>query len=114
MPDLIAIQIPRPRVREGSAFTATVYFRDRATKAADAPDAIKYRIDNLTTGEAVQDWTSVSPAANVSISITAIHNAIRAQCNRSEKVQLTVAADPDTSGQVRESIAWEVQNIRGF
>lgn len=114
MVDQVAITIPRPKVREGSAFTATAYFRDRATQAASAPAAVKYRIDNLTSGEVIADWASVSAAANVSISITASHNAIRSQCNRAERLQLTVAADPDTATQVRESVEWQVENIRGF
>lgn len=112
MPDQIAIQIPRPAVREGSAFTATAYFRTRATQAADAPSSIKYRLDNLTTCETVLDWTTVAAAANVSIAITATQNAIRSNCNRSERMQLTVASNPDTSTQVRETVEWDVTNIR--
>lgn len=112
MPDQIAIQIPRPTVREGSAFTATAYFRNRATLAADAPSAIKYRLDNLTACETVLDWTTVTPAANVSIAITADQNAIRARCNPTERMQLTVASNPDTATQVRETVEWDVMNIR--
>lgn len=114
MTDQIAIQIPRPRVKEGSAFTATAYFRDRATAAADAPTAVKYRVDCLTTGKVLADWTTVSAAASVSIPLTATHNAIQSQCNRYEVRQLTVAADPDTAEQARESVTYEVENIRGF
>lgn len=109
--DTVAIQIPRPRVREGSAFVATAYFREAG--AAVTPTNVQYRIDNLTTGETVQDWASVSAAANVSISVTSTHNAIRAQCNRIEKLQLTVDADHGLSTQVRESTTYEVENVRG-
>ncbi|HEX7114975.1 MAG TPA: hypothetical protein VF193_07570 [Steroidobacter sp.] len=114
MTDQVEIHIPRPRVQEGSAFTATAYFRDRATSAASAPSTVKYRIDNLTTGDVEQDWTSVSAGASVSISVTATHNAIRSPCNTVELKQLTVAANPDTETQVRQSIVYEVANIRGF
>ena len=112
MPDQIAIQIPRPSFREGSAFTATAYFRNRATQAADAPSSIKYRLDNLTTCETVLDWTTVSPAANVSIDITATQNAIRARCTTTERMQLTIASNPDAATQVRESVEWDVTDIR--
>jgi hypothetical protein len=112
MADTVSIQIPRPKVKEGSSFTATAYFR--ASGAASTPTNVYYRIDSLTTGENIADWTSVSAAGNVSISITATHNAIRNQCNRMEKLQLTVDADHDMSTQVRESVSWEVENVRGF
>lgn len=112
MVDVVAIQIPRPRVREGSSFTATAYFR--ASGAASTPTNVYYRLDNLTTEEVIADWTSVSAAGNVSVSVTATHNAIRSQCNPHERVQLTIDADHGLSTQVRESVIWEVENVRGF
>lgn len=112
MTDTVAIQIPRPRVKEGSAFTATAYFRDAG--AASTPTNVQYRIDNLTTGENIADWTTVAAAANVSISVTATHNAIRSQCNRAERLQLTVDADHGLATQVRESVVYEVENVHGF
>lgn len=108
----VYIQIPQPRTREGSSFTATARFRNGAT--AEAPTTAKYRIDCLTTGVVVADWTSLSAAASINIPITATHNAIQNQSNRSEQKQLTVASDPDTSTQTRESVVWRVENIRGF
>lgn len=112
MVDTVAIQIPRPRVNEGSSFTATAYFREAG--AESTPTNVHYRIDNLTTGEVVADWTSVAAAANVSISVTATHNAISVQCNRAEKRQLTVDADHDLATQVREAVVYEVENVRGI
>lgn len=109
--DIVAIQLPRPRVREGSAFVATAYFREAG--AAVTPTNVHYRIDNLTTGETVQDWASVSADSDVTINVTSTHNAIRAQCNRIEKLQLTVDADHGLATQVRESVAYEVENVRG-
>jgi hypothetical protein len=112
MTDTVAIQIPRTTVKEGSAFTATAYFREDGDEST--PTNVYYRLDNLTTGERIADWTSVSAAANVSISVTATHNAIRSQCNRFEKMQLTVAADHELATQIREAVSWEVENVRGF
>lgn len=112
MTDTVAIQIPKPSVSEGSAFTATAYFR--AAGEASTPTNVHYRLDNLTTGEVVLDWTSVSAASNVSITITSTQNAIRSQCNVVERMQLTVDADHDLSTQVRDSVVWDVINVRGF
>mgnify|MGYP000883576447 CR=1 FL=1 len=112
MPDQVAIQIPKPRVKEGSSFAATAYFR--ASGSASTPTNVYYRVDNLTTDEVVVDWTAIDPAGNVSIDITAAQNAISSQCNRTEKRQLTVSADHGLSTQVRESVGYEVENLRGF
>lgn len=114
MTDHVAIQIPRPSVAEGSAFTAKAYFRDRATQAASAPSAVKWRVDCLTTGEVISDWVSETPAASVDISITAGHNAIQCDDNDRERRQLTVAADPDTDTQCRAVATWMVTNLKGL
>ena len=111
--DVVAIQIPKPSYREGSAFTATAYFRTRSTGAAATPTNVYYRLDNLTTSTQLATWTSVSPAGNVSIAITATHNAIQDASNRTERVQLTVALDHGLSTQVHESRVWEVENLTG-
>lgn len=114
MADQVSITIPRPKVQEGSAFTATAYFRDRATAAASTPTNIRYRVDCLTTGTVLADWTTVSAASSATISITATHNAIKDSGNTTERKQLTVAADHGLSTQVRERAVWEVENNRAF
>jgi hypothetical protein len=111
MADTVAIQVPKPLVKEGSSFTATAYFR--ASGAASTPTNVYYRLDCLSTDTVLADWTSVSAAANVSISITAEHNAIQSQCNRREVKQLLVAADYGLSTQVIDSAIWEVENLHG-
>ena len=111
MPDAYAT-VPNPTVKEGSGFTATAYFRNGST--GEAPTTAKYRVDCLTTGKNLTGWTSLSVAESINISITATENAIQDQNNRTERKQLTVAADPDTSTQTRDSVLWEVENIRGL
>ena len=111
--DSVYIQLPKDRVKEGSAFTVTAYFRTRSTGAAATPTSIKYRIDNLTTQTELADWTTVSAAANVSISVTATHNAIQDSSNDTECVQLTVAMDFELATQVRETVTWAVVNLYG-
>lgn len=113
MADQIAIQLPRSQWKEGSAFTVTAYFRTRSTAAADTPTTIHYRLDCLSTGTELADWTSVSVAGNISISITGTHNAIQSDANRYEKKQLTIMADQDLSTQHRESVTWQVSNLYG-
>lgn len=111
MPDTY-IKIPFLKQQEGSSFTATAYFRN--ADAAEAPTTAKFRLDCLTTGKVLQDWTTLTPAASISISITATHNAIQNQSNRFEKKQLTVSSNHGTATQHRETAQWMVENIRGF
>ena len=111
MPE-VYINIPRLIQKEGSSFSATAFFRNG--QAASVPTTAKYRIDCLKTGKVLQDWTSLTVAVSIAIPITATHNAIQDQSNRYEKKQITVAADPDTATQVRESIVYKIENIRNF
>jgi hypothetical protein len=99
-------------VKEGSAFTATAYFRT----AGDAvvPTNAYYRIDNLTGGSVVKDWTSLTPASSISIAVTSTYDALNSQCNKTEKLQITVDADHGLSTQVRTTAEWLVENVRGF
>jgi hypothetical protein len=112
--DQIAIQIPEPRVKEGSAFTVTAYFRNRAASAAaTTPTSVQWRLDCLETGIQIADWTSVTAAANVSLSITGTHNAIQSEANKSERKQLTIMLDEGLSTQYRETAVWTVENLYG-
>lgn len=113
MTDQVVIQAPKTKWPEGSSFVATAYFRDRATSAADAPSTVKYRIDCLTTGRQVVDWTTASAAASVAISITATHNAILNDCNAYETKQLTVAGDFEAADQSKGTYTWRVENLYG-
>ena len=106
------IRLPEPRVHERSSFTATAYFRDGT--AADTPTTVHYRIDDITTGTAVVDWTSVTPGTSVSISVTSDENRIIGQANYRERRQLVVSADKGTSTETRDVVQYFVENTRGF
>lgn len=114
MTDQVAISIPRLRVNEGQAFTATAYFRTRSTAAAGTPTSVKYRVDCLTTQTELADWTSVTPSTSASIAITATHNAIQSDSNVTERKQLTVASDYGLATQAIESVTWEVLNLDSY
>lgn len=106
------INIPRPKVQEGSSFSATAHFRNG--DASEVPTTASYRIDCISTGKVLQDWTALTPAASISIPITSTHNEIQDSYNKNEKKQLTVSADVDLSTQTRDVRTWKVINIRGF
>lgn len=111
MADQIEIQIPETNWDEGSAFTATAYYRTRSTAAASTPTTARYRIDCLETGTIVQDWATLTPASSISISITPTHTKIQNENHDYERKRLTVDADNGLSTQHRGSIVFRVRNL---
>jgi len=97
---------------EKSAVTVGANFRSGG--AAAVPTTVHYRVDNLTTKTNIVDWTSVTPAASVSISITPAQNTITSNCNPWERRQVTFAADKDTATETRDIVEYKLMNIGGF
>lgn len=114
MADQISILLPKTRVDEGSSFDVTVNFRDRATASASTPTTVDYRIYNKTESKLLRDWTSVSPASQVTITLTPEMTRILSEVNASEKYDIIVAADKWTSNEVIDSAGYQVRNIDGY
>jgi len=112
----VHVKIPHPDINEGNSFTATAYFRNASTGAAEAPTTnVKYRLDNVSTGQQILDWTSATPASEVSISITSAHNKILSrQAHKQEIVQLVVAADRGETSANYSTIQWKINNVFGY
>ena len=114
MADRVEIRIPDFIFNEGSSFTATVNFRDRASQAASTPTTIHYRIDCLSTGTTIVDWTAVSsPAGEKSISVTGDNSAIINGDKKTELKQLTVQADRGLTTQSTGRVLYRVRNLDG-
>lgn len=111
--DLIEIRFPRTEVIEKSSMTVTVNFRTHSTGAASTPTTIHYRVDCLSTEQAVTEWTSVSAAAEVEIVLTPTESSILDSSNEWERKQLTVKIDSGLSTQVLQARQWRVKNIYG-
>lgn len=76
-----------------------------------APTALQYRIDDAVTGEEILPWTNLTPAAQVTITVTPEQNRILNRMNRVEERQLTLRGDNEaTLGQ----IVWQVERVRGL
>ncbi len=112
--DQIEIVIPKTTWQEGSAFIAVAYFRLRSTASGVTPTTARYRIDGLSTGTTILDWTSLTPATSNSISITGAQNKIQNDRLRGETKQLTVEADNGLDTQYRAKITWRVNNLYGI
>ena len=106
------IKIPKHEVQEDSSFTATVYFRDG--DASTVPTTARYRIDCHTTGKKLRDWTDLTPAASIEITITPDDNDIVSSSRREERRQITVETNTDLDTQTRQRAYWAVQSIAEF
>lgn len=114
MADQTEISIPKTRINERSGFTATARFRTRATAAASIPTTVHYMLYNLTTREIIKDWTSVTPAAEVSITIDAQLNKIQDETNSYERIEMLVAADKGLSTQSVDTAFYRIRNVGGI
>lgn len=103
----------RDRVKERSQHIVTAKFRDRAT-GSTTPTTVHYRLDCLATGIELKDWTSVSPASSVNITVTPTENAIQYDGSTKERKQLTVQTDRSLSTQFTETFEYDVVNVYGF
>lgn len=106
----VYIKIPRPIQNEKSSFVATAYFRDG--NASSTPSSARYRIDCLTTGKEIEDWTSLSPASSIDITVTSTDNAIQSDINDVERKQIIVEENTGSS-QHRSVARWDVLNQYG-
>lgn len=118
--DQIEIRLPKTQFDERSSFTADVDIKTRSTGLAATPTTIHYRIDNLSTRTAVADWTSVSPASSVEITVKSGENRITGGVNfvyggfpKWETLQLMVAIDQGLDTEVINAVHWRTHNLYG-
>lgn len=99
-----------PRIREGEAFRVTIRALT-ADLAASTPSTMRYRIDDLNQGNAVLDWTTLTPATSVNVIITAAQNAMRnGLCT--ERRQIVVEA-ADSDGPLRKTLDYDIIDLQG-
>lgn len=100
------------RYNEGQSATVNIVFQDDE-EALVVPTTLRYRIDCLTTGRTVRDWTTLTPASTVAIPITPSDNAILNTRNASERKQMVIQTDYGTDDQAVEYSEWIVKNLLG-
>jgi hypothetical protein len=96
---------------EGSSFSVKCGFLNYLDQATTMI-AVKYRIDCLTTGQTVRDWTSVTPSAAMEIAVAPADCVILNDRNKRERRQLTIVAndDGDTQFVDPDPLLWWVNN----
>lgn len=84
-------------------------------RVAAVPTTVEYRVDCLTTGGEVRDWTAVTPAAQaVTIILTADDTAILNDDNLSEHRRVTVTANRGLATTKTQIYQFWVQNLAAF
>ena len=77
------------------------------------PASADYRIDCLTSGSAIREWTSLTPATSVTIAVTGDDNRIVDSRHSRETRQLVVRyTDGSGNGQLSQA-QYRVDNLHG-
>lgn len=114
MTDQIVFFQRKDHVKEGSAHTISVSFRDRATAALTTPTSIKYKVTDLGSGDVVVDWTTVSADDEITLTLTPANNALRSQCEPYEVREVAVKADDGLSTQFIDTVSYRVENTQAY
>lgn len=108
--DQIVFSFPRDRINERSRLVVTARFRDRATDADVTPTNVRYRIDNLSTGAEILDWTVASTGTTVAIVTSPDNNECKIR-DEWQRNMLTVSADYGLSTQFNETFEYSIRNL---
>jgi hypothetical protein len=103
-------------VNESSAMTVRARFFNE-TGALVSPTTSRYLIRDVSNDRLVRDWTSLSPAATVDISVTATDNELYESARRNRKFErrvVTVQADTGTPTQRTDEIEYWVRDLAGL
>lgn len=97
---------------EGSSFRVTFTLYDEEGLPV-TPTSIKFRVDCLTTGTTLREWTPTVAAEEIVIDILPADNAIQRDRNRRERRQLTFVANDDEATQFvdPDPVQWWVNNV---
>jgi hypothetical protein len=97
-------------VKERTTAYLTVTFKDK-NGVAVAPNSASYRIDCLTSGQAVKAPTALAPASSIEITLTPADNAIRVATHVRETKRVTVSAIYGASDEVNDQYDYDVVNL---
>jgi hypothetical protein len=98
-------------VPEGSSVSFTVRLYEGATLTA--PTTLFYRVDDVTSGDNVLDWTTATATTTATISIAASLNVMVDEDRRVERKVLTVEANQGTATARNGSAYYDVVNVIG-
>jgi hypothetical protein len=97
---------------EGDSFTLrfSMYSEDRLPTT---PTTARYKIECLTNKRNIRNWTTLTVAQEIDISIEPDDNVILTEGSRVERRQMTVQTDYGTTTQNVFTREWDVRNLQG-
>ena len=100
-------------VREGSVCTIRArFFNDQKTPAV--PTTARYRLRDVTNNRTIVDWTDITPATSVVITVSPESNAIYRDNVAFQENALVVQADYGLSTQWTDEYRYQITNLRGY
>lgn len=100
-----------PELIAGQALQITVRTLN-ADLALTVPTALRYRVDDVISGQAIKEWTTVTPANPTTIVLGATYNAIRNTGRDFERRQIMIEAS-DSDGAIRQTQDYLLMNTLG-
>lgn len=100
---------------EASALTVRARFFNESGDLV-TPTSARYLVRDLTNNRLVRDWTSLAPASQLDIQITAQDNELyeRRSKRKFERRVVTVQADTDTPTQRTDEIEYWLRDLAGI
>jgi hypothetical protein len=92
-------------------FAVRVYTDTAEPWVLVTPTTLRYRIDDIETGEVIADWTTVTPASTSTVTTTGAQNTISG-CGKA-RFQFTVEADHGLSTNCVSTREYIVRNLAG-
>lgn len=101
------------QINEKTTGYVTVTFRDKAGVAV-MPTSVSYRIDCMTTGQQVRNWTPIAPGPSVEIVLTPADTSILVDANTHEQRRITTVATygPGNDDQCTDEVDFQVFNLK--
>lgn len=111
MADRVSVRTEKTRFIEGSQVIVSVNVR--AGSAASVPTTLEWKLYSESRDLVLQDWTTLTAAAEASFSISAALNSCR-DAHERERMELLVAADRGLATAVIGKAKYQVENIAGY
>ena len=100
-------------VKEGTTYYVEATFKDKGGSPV-APASARYRIDCLTNGQQVLDWTDIgAPQAVHELTIKPSQNLIINAASRGERRLVTVECFYGADDGVKNQVEYTVLNMKG-
>ncbi|MFO0949340.1 MAG: hypothetical protein U1D30_26080 [Planctomycetota bacterium] len=104
--------MPLAYIHENTTAYLTVSFQDKTGTPA-VPTAILYRLDCISNGREIADWTTItSPSSTIELTLSPLQNCIYNTSRRRELRSLQVIATYGPGDQIHAEFRFEVINLR--